>query len=60
MPQSSTRRHLEASKPQPQQYQTPEEFEEALNYWMGHVGRILGMSNPSQDSPPPSESTDKK
>lgn len=60
-----TREELEATKPKREQFQTEEEFDEAYNYWMGRVGRILGMTHPrnlkdpSNASEPASASTDK-
>ena len=32
---------LEASKPQRSHFETQEQFEEALGYWMSHQGRVL-------------------
>tara|TARA_R110002020_G_scaffold67037_2_gene175945 strand:- start:306 stop:767 length:462 start_codon:yes stop_codon:yes gene_type:complete len=55
-PAAERRASLEASKPQRQAFASEEEFEEALGYWMGHVGRILALTKPSPDSPPPSPS----
>ncbi len=43
------RKELEATKPKREQFQSEEEFEESLGYWMGRVGRILAMTAPSQD-----------
>lgn len=45
------------SQPKRADFKSQDEFEEALGYWQGHQGRILGMRR-LQDSPRPSPSTD--
>ena len=52
----TSREDLENSKPTPDQFKTKDEFEEAYGYWMGHQGRVLGMTSPSKDSPAASTS----
>jgi len=60
------RKKLEDSKPNPTNFESIEEYDEALGYWMGHQGRILAMTAqpsasstaPSTDSPAPSMSQD--
>jgi len=41
------RKELENTKPKREAFHSQEEFEEALGYWMGRVGRILALTDPS-------------
>ena len=41
---TESRQQLEQSKPARDEFDTVEEFEEALGYWMSHVGRILALT----------------
>ena len=52
------RQRLMDSKPAPEQFKTPEEFDEALTYWLSRAGRNLALTSPSPASPQPSRSTD--
>ena len=49
--------------PKREAFKSQDEFEEAMGYWQGHVGRIKGMADRarlSQASPPASPSMDDK
>lgn len=53
-----TRQELQARKPRPEQFETQEAFEEALNNWQIRVGRLLSLTSPSLVSLQPSELMD--
>jgi len=54
------RRQLEQSKPQPDQFESEEEFQEAYGYWMSHQGRILALNRHSPEATPEQEAFQEK
>ncbi len=47
----ATRQALIDSKPKLENFSSEEEFLEATDYWISHVGRILALTKPARAQP---------